>query len=166
MCVTDCVLFEPNENIDKIFNFDNVIGGYKLEHGKELISTRIDRYENDLLDILNLEPELKEIKNEFDNNEFKEIFDNSNHTIVKATLPGCGKTTSIKNYDNKTLFICPFNKQCQENMIEGINSITFNKLIGKSAIENDDEKKYKKLFDVSIYKIFAFMNYTSIHQMK
>jgi len=153
---TDCVLFEPIENIDKIFNFENVIGGYKLEHEKELISTRIDRYDNELLDILNLEPEINEIKDEFDNKEFKEIFDNSNHTIVKATLPGCGKTTSIKNYDNKTLFICPFNKQCQENMIEGINSITFNKLIGKSAIENDDEKKYKKLFDVSIYKNICF----------
>jgi hypothetical protein len=27
---TDCVLFEPNENIHKIFNFENVIGRYKL----------------------------------------------------------------------------------------------------------------------------------------
>ena len=67
---TDCVLFEPTENINKLFNFDNVIGGYKLEHDKELISTRIDRYDNELLDILNLEPEIKEIKDEFDNKEF------------------------------------------------------------------------------------------------
>ena len=45
---TDCVLFEPTETIDNIFNFDNVIGGYKLEHDKELISTRLDRYDNEL----------------------------------------------------------------------------------------------------------------------
>ena len=154
---TDCVLFEPTENINNIFNFDNVIGGYKLEHNKELISTRIDRYDNELLDTLNLEPEIKEIKDEFDNKEFKEIFDNSNHTIIKGTLPGVGKSTSVKNYENeKTLFICPYNKQCQENRIEGIDSITYHKLIGKSAIENDDDKKFKKLYDISKYNNICF----------
>ena len=41
-------------------------------------------------------------------------------------------------------------------MIEGINSITFNKLIGKSAIENDDEKKFKKYYDIRKYNNICF----------
>ena len=43
------------------------------------------------------------------NNEFKEIYDKQN-TLTLAELPGAGKTTSCKKYDNNCLIVTPFNK--------------------------------------------------------
>ena len=65
------------------------------------------------------------MKDEYDNNEFKSIYDNNN-TLVLADVPGAGKTTSCKNYDKECLIITPFNKLSLENIKDGLKSITFN----------------------------------------
>ena len=72
--------------------------------------------------------------NEYNNDEFKNIFDN--HNVLVKGGAGSGKSQSIKNYDNKALFITPFNKLSIENKKSGIESITFNKLLGIHVLEN------------------------------
>ena len=154
---TDCVLYEniKNVNIDDLFNFDNKIGCYKKETDKKAVSTPImNRITNDILDIIDTIPIISTLQNEYDNTEFKEIYDKEN-TLTTADLPGSGKTTSIYNYDNDVLIICPFNKLVQENIKNGYDSITNNKLFDIKVTE-ELNKLTKNEYDISMYKTICF----------
>jgi hypothetical protein len=154
---TDCVLYDSNirknKPVRELFNyFNDYIGGYKSETNKFVSRTPLNKIiDNQLLPLLDLSVNLHLLKDEYDNQEFKEIFDESN-TLVLGEAPGVGKSTSVKNYDPNCLFITPFNKLSQENKKDGIESITSNILMGKHIDEGKDFNEY----DVSGYNNICF----------
>jgi len=56
-------------------------------------------------------------------NDYKTIF-------IKATYPGSGKSQAVKNYNDKTLFILPYNELALNLRNQGFNAMTFHKFFG------------------------------------
>ena len=146
-------IINNSNKLEDIFdNFNDGIGRYKLEKNKYLNVTPLNKVlKNNLLEILDISTTLHDIKDEYNKEEFKNIFDN-HQTIVLGDMPGVGKSTSVKLYDPDCLFVTPFNKLSQENKRDGIESITNNKLLGKHVIDTVNFEEY----DVSKFKIICF----------
>ena len=104
------------------------------------------------------------IKNEMEMAEFKEVFDNANHVLILANIPGAGKTYSLVEYcrplGDKALFVCPYNAladdlmackcavRCEGKCANGVTAITLHNLLGLMGGSDGDGDK-KKPYDVS-----------------
>jgi len=139
--------------MDKIFNLNSGYGNFKIEHNKSVVNVSFNnKIDNELIDIINTTTINHNINDEYDNAEFKIIFDNNN-TLVKGGA-GEGKSYCIKKYDENSLFVTPFNTLSIENKKDGIESITFNNLVGQAVVETDKNKN--KQYDVSSFKTVVF----------
>jgi peroxiredoxin len=90
-----------------------------------------------------------DIADEFDKKEINNVISNSKSMLLLGELPGVGKTTTACNYAcKKKLFVCPYNKLCQELHKKGIDAIiTLNMLLGIGF--NDEFNKKANNYDVS-----------------
>ena len=89
------------ENIEKTFNFNNIVGGYKLETNKKLIKVPLNYpIENELLDLNDTKVINHKINNEYDINEFYNIF-KDNNLFISASYPGSGKSQAFKDMITK-----------------------------------------------------------------
>lgn len=99
-----------------------------------------------------------DIKDEYDDDEFKNIFDNHTNVFVGAICPGAGKTFCLKQYakNNKlnAIFIAPHNALCEElgQDVGEDNAITIYKLLGI----NLEMKKCHNSIDVSNTQMMVF----------
>ena len=151
---TDCILYKPtNVDMSKIFNLSLGMGNYKIEHNKYPIKNQFGlRTNNNLLELFNNTVINHEIIDEYNNEEFKNIFDQYNTLVIGPA--GTGKSKSLKNYDKNVLFITPFNKLSIENRKVEIESITFHKLNGMGVTENTKINILE--YDVSGYSSIVF----------
>ena len=153
---TDAVLVDnmSYEITEHPFNWNNneygykCIGGYKLEVNKSCIDKEIKQDNNVLYNIKKYNVDKIDIKDEYDYNEFKTAFEDNKTLLIKSELPGCGKTTAIKQFLTKDdLIACPFNELALEFKKEEIcNVTTMHKLFGLSG-SVDNKNKVKK-YDV------------------
>lgn len=154
---TDALLIMKSKSeVEKVFNFDNEIGGIKFETGKSLTDKKIVQEQNETFGE-QIESKINEvqIKIEFDSKEINKVFDQHHCTLVKGLFPGVGKTTSVQNYQgDKILFVTPFNKLAQELRKGGHNAITLNMLLGFFG-EGQQYAKFK-IFNVSAYDTICF----------
>jgi len=155
---TDSILvFESKEELEKHFTFNpNVIGGLKFESGKTCTDSPIVQRSNYAFSIPQEQINNIEIKNEYDTNELKIIFDNHNRILIKGLYPGVGKSFAVLNYKGvkKILFVTPFNKLAQQTRVKGCDAITMNMLLGYYG----DGKDYVKTvtYDISNYDCICF----------
>ena len=114
------------------------IGGYKYETNKSVVDVKLVQDMTDVKNIAMCSSKEVKINDEYDNKEFKEVFDNNDRTMILGIYPGVGKTTCVKNYeDHNILFISPYNKLCQELQKNGFVALTLNKLLGFFGDNND-----------------------------
>ena len=112
---TDCLLVkEDKQTLEKIFCFDNKIGGVKFESGKNPINKKICMFTNELIEFKQPIVNIIKLKDEYDANEMKSELQKYDRVFINANLPGSGKTTGAKNSGYKLEFITPYNKLCQE----------------------------------------------------
>ena len=160
----DCVLYENKNNVDlnKIFNFENKLGCYKIEKDKKPINTELNIVvQNELIKINEVNPVIHDIVDEYNQEEFNCIYEKNNRVITIGG-GGFGKSYSVKKYDDEILFITPFNKlsiQINKELNEKKNieekkiyAITNNKLLGMHVIDDTKLKSY----DVSNIKTICF----------
>jgi len=162
----DCVLFENKDNIDisNLFNYENKIGCFKIEKDKKPIDRDLNILSlNQLYKLNNDDVIIHNINDEYNQEEFKNIYDNHNRTIIIGA-GGNGKSYSVKKYDDDILFITPFNKlsikinkdRNKKNKKLGLENkkyaITNNKLLGMHAIDDTKLESY----DVSNIKTICF----------
>lgn len=171
---TDCIILkETEEDLIKLFDFEDVIGGLKLETNKCCINQKIEQQDPVSIEQLQkmtsqTKVNIIDIKNEYDTQEINKAFDDHNHILIKGKYPGVGKTTAVKNYNKKTLFVSPYNKLCQELIKDNFDAITVNQLIGVKFINDDESDKQdcvvlnkkvqpkKKCYDVSSFEVICF----------
>jgi hypothetical protein len=119
------------------------------------------------------------IKNEWRFDEFKEIFDNGNHVLILANIPGAGKTHSLIEYckplGDKALFVCPYNALADDLNGKGVKAITLHNLLGlMGGSDSDDKKKpyvvsgvthiiYDEIFCHSTYMLANIRRYNALH---
>lgn len=175
---TDCILVRNDEaTIRKTdIEFSNEIGKYKIENDKEPMNFKINFNLNMLkINFKNYDANVINIVDEYSRSECDKILDENKQMSIFAEMPGCGKTTFIKNYDtdNKTLFICPFNNLSQDIQNDGAEAITYHKLFGINVdgVSNKNSREYNvDNFDVvcfdeiliypihDLYKVYHFVN--------
>ena len=97
---------------------------------------------NDLIEFKQPQVNIIKMNDEYNKDEIKEILNLYDRLMIKATLPGCGKTTAIKNSAFDVLFVTPYNKLCQELRKDGFDSITLNKLLNINIM--GEKNKYNK----------------------
>lgn len=153
---TDCIMFDDKNTdiIKSTFNLSNQIGEYKLENNKYLVNKKIQINPNELLKPKLFNTNLKTFSDEFDSKTINEYIEKNNKILIKGLFPGVGKSTLAKNYDNKSLFVCPYNKLCQVLRQDNFDSITYCKLFG--LVGSDEEMKHIQGFDLSDYKTIVF----------
>ena len=153
---TDCILYQNNPliNIQDIFEFNNKIGGYKLEKNKFITKSPLLFFNNKLCDIFDYKPTLHNIKDEYNLDEFKYIINNTKRLCITGFVAGVGKSFAIKNSNKKTLFILPWNEQCLNLIEQGYDAITINMLLG---IDIDDKiNKNNNRYDITGYEVLCF----------
>ena len=136
--------------LKEAFDLSDKIGNHKIERNKFLINSEIKCNDNELPKINRINIREHNINNEYDNQELLSIMKDKN-IFVKGILPGVGKTSACKNYENP-LFVSPYNKLCQDLRKSGYNAITLNKLVGQGI---DEHMKFKK-YDTSSYHCIVF----------
>src|SRR5690606_5289722 len=102
---TDAILVdESKEELEKHFLFNSdVIGGLKFETGKRCVNNCLTQRVNEPFSIPRVHFDEFKINNEWNYDEFQELFDDDNNDtknnwLIKADYPGCGKTTAVTNY--------------------------------------------------------------------
>ena len=77
-----------------------------------------------------------------------------NGIIIKADLPGAGKTTAASFGGSNVLYCTPFNMLCHILNMDGKEAITVSKLLNLRVNGCDQSKKIH--FDVSDYDCIVF----------
>jgi hypothetical protein len=93
-----------------------------------------------------------EIQDEYDTNEICEIFEKYKRVVVRADMPGCGKSYAcekMRERGHNVLFVCPTNKLVQNYKSFGV---TTNKFFSIGVDFNDFVSK----FDSSEYDVIVF----------
>jgi hypothetical protein len=167
---TDAFLI-PVQDMDKvisIFNISGKIGDYKIKE-KNINSIPTTTFELNI----NTYTEIKEntinninIQNEYNTIEFIKHLKPSNNLIVKAEIPGAGKTWSIIlssiEMNKNLLIVSPNNLLCQQLLFDiekkehnnNIDSITLHNLLGISINSEENIKKHK--FNIEEFNIILF----------
>ena len=158
---TDCIYTTATKNqVSKVFNINNNIGGCKFELDKSpvdnVIELNINNIFNRSLPIIIpsshiLQKEIK-INDEYNMEEFKAIVKYKHKLLILADYAGSGKSTICKKMTGKTLFVAPVNTLVMSIRKDGIDAITINKLLGMGITDDDRVKKY----DISEYDNIVF----------
>ena len=154
---TDCIIVANKvEEINNHFTFDKKIGGLKLEKDAKCAGYFFgSKWGNELVEPAKHKVNNIAIKDEYDMEEITSHFDTNNRILINATLPGCGKSYSVKHYKGKKiLFVAPFNKLCQSIRSDGHDAITYHKLFSLNI--HNTECKHMKKYDISPYDVICF----------
>lgn len=152
---TDCVLVDnPRHVVEQHFKFENVLGGLKFEQGKTPHKCVLTQKHVHPFEIKPFKPNELEIKDEFNQLEFNQLFDKHNRVLLKGALPGVGKSTAVKKYPHKILFVTPTNKLASDFQKDGFSTTTVHSLLGIFA-EDVELHKAKKI-NVSNFEVICF----------
>ena len=148
---------------EEILKFSKNIGGWRFSKDENIKIPNIDYaiVENKEIKIVILPFESIKLKDEWDVTEICNIFKEKMRVMVRADLPGCGKSYAceyMKQLGHKVLFACPTKELTQNYSTEGV---TLNRFCGLNL--NDEENLSK--FDHSNYDVLFLMKYI-LHQYK
>ena len=139
------------------------IGKYRFEKGN-LCPGVIKKFEENKIDIVhNSDFSQKDIiiNDEWDQTEFNKIFKKETGIIVKAIVPGAGKTHSLREFArtfgiHKVLFVVPYNTLCLEFRDQGFQACTHYTLLSLRINDNGEDEGTGTSFDVSQFKVIVF----------
>ena len=137
-----------------IIEFSNDIGGWRLSktEGIKFPMEKLKRHHNIEIKIEAPTFYKIEVQNEYDTDELCEIFEKYRRVIVRADLPGSGKSFAcekMKQRGHKVLFVCPYQKLSQKY---GCDGVTLNKFFSMGV----DTEALKTKFDSSDYDVVVF----------
>ena len=161
---TDCFYVEPNNDITYEakkkgdFKFED-IGSISKERKNTIPSINLLFKKNDGITHKPIkESNTLKIKDEWDTDEINHVLRKNNKTIVKASVPGAGKTTTLINYvkasNKKGLFITPYNKLGIKFVEEGLETMTLHQLLGLRFSGNEETQGKKR--SIEEYDIIVF----------
>ena len=141
---TDCLIHDTTDLIiESNFEVNNKIGCYKIETGKYLCDTILSIRNNDLIQFEDFENlEIKTFTDEYNTELINKYLKKNKKIFIKATYPGSGKSQAVKNYNDKTLFILPYNELALNLRNQGFEAITFHKFFGLDINDFQRNKSY------------------------
>ena len=153
---TDAFTIRPEnlETAKSCIEFNNKIGGWR-QSKDDNIKLPPDQYKyqyNMEIPITRPSFDRVELLDEWDTREMCCIFEEKKRVIVRANLPGSGKSYAcekMKNRGHNVLFVCPTNKLVQKYKEDGV---TLNKFF---SIGINPKAKMAK-FDDSSYDVIVF----------
>ena len=137
-----------------VIGFSSDIGGWRISK-EEDIKFPSDQFKQ----LKNIEIKIEvptferiEINDEYDTNELCDVFEKYKRVIVRAEMPGCGKSFAcekMKQRGHNVLFVCPTNKLVQNY---GSGGVTMNKFFSMGI----DLDSVMSKFDCSDYDVIVF----------
>ena len=154
---TDCFTIRASDlsRAKHLLTFDQGIGSWRVsKKGSDILYPYENLTVKQLKDFTfsKLVSKNIKVKDEWDTNEFCDIFEAKKRVMVRAEFAGCGKSYACKALENrghKVLFVCPTNKLAQNNLSNGVTLHNFFGL-GVNA-----EQQVSK-FDASSYDVIVF----------
>ena len=154
---TDCFTIRASDlsRAQHLLSFDQRIGSWRLsKKGADILYPYDSITVRQLKNFQFTKPVSKEIKvkDEWDTNEFCNIFEANKRVMVRAEYAGCGKSYACKALENrghKVLFVCPTNKLAQNNLNNGV---TLHNFFGLGITAEQQVSK----FDASSYDVIVF----------
>ena len=153
-CKTDAIFIQETESSD--FTIKDKCTGkfgevkftekmFKVNPENQFVSSN-----NSMIQIPDNKQNKIDIKDEYNTYEINSKI--LNMTSLTALYPGCGKSYLLKKIPGSTLFVCPYNRLCYDNRINGIASITLDKFLGLGFKFKDGEffnvpEKYCEQYD-------------------
>eukprot|EP00466_Bigelowiella_natans_P019481 jgi/Bigna1/144381/aug1.87_g19089 len=164
---TDCVIVRDEvDEIEPHFDFDKDIGGVKLEEKTKVMDQHFIPLENEVVEPETIDIDKIDIVNEWNAEEITNAFDKHDGTLVNASLPGSGKSCSVKKCKGKKiLFVAPFNESCQNVRESGHDAITCH---GSFSLDiHNNECEHMRKFDISPCDVMCFdeVYMCSLHQL-
>ena len=156
---TDCFVIK-SQDLDKaksLLNFDNGLGSWRLSKTSDINipSSYINITNCVTIPIDDLTTTQLQVNDEYDTSEICQLFEQHKRVMVRADLPGSGKSYACKSMErlgHKVLFVVPTNKLAQNNKDNGV---TLNQFFGVGM--SSDQKMAK--FDDSDYDTIVLMKF-------
>jgi len=152
---TDCFYIETGKTQKdmKNINFGSSIGQYKHERGKMIPDNLLKMKENEIITFQDFNcANIKTFKDEWNTKKINNYLNKHKNVFIEGDYPGVGKTQICKNYDKKALFVCPYNKLCQNMRKDNLESMTYSKAFGLYA----DDKEIANKISLDEYKTVIF----------
>ena len=153
---TDCFVIKSKdlEKAKALLNFDNGIGSWRISKTSDINfpSSFINVSTCTEVPIIELTTNELKVEDEYNTKEMCQLFENHKRVMVRADLPGSGKSYACKSMEqlgHKVLFVVPTNKLAQNNKENGV---TLNQFFGVGI---SSEQKMSK-FDDSDYDTIVF----------
>ena len=137
-----------------VIGFSSDIGGWRMSKEEDIKfpTDQFKQLKNTEIKIEVPKFERIEITDEYDSNELCDVFEKYKRVIVRADMPGCGKSYAcekMKQRGHNVLFVCPTNKLVQNY---GSDGVTMNKFFSMGV----DLDSLKVKFDSSEYDVIVF----------
>jgi hypothetical protein len=129
------ILSQHVEKAKQLLNFGDNIGSWRVSNEGKHIRFPTVKFE------LKINHEMKytitqfnkiSINNEWDVNELYDKIVEHKHVIIRAAMPGSGKSYAceyFKEKGHKILFVCPTNVLVQKYLLKGIDAVTVDKFL-------------------------------------
>jgi hypothetical protein len=145
------------KKVKELFKIENKFGSFKIDANSKIktdcttkqIENELYKNNNVLCDIV--------MKNEFDDEEAKQILDEHKKIFVSASYPGCGKSTIVCKGNiakDKILFVCRNNRLRKEIIKRKFECVTLHKILGLNICGITSIKKTP--MDISKYDCIIF----------
>ena len=155
---TDCFTIKAKDlpKAKELLNFDNGIGSWRLSKTEDIIfpTDKINVKRVELFEFSHLQTTPLIVNDEWDTNEFCNLFETHKRVMVRAEYAGCGKSYACKVMEqrgHKVLFACPTNKLAQNNRENGV---TLHQFFGVGMVDVKNQRINK--FDDSAYNVIVF----------
>ena len=109
------------------------------------------------------------INNEWDVNELYDKIVEHKHVIIRAAMPGSGKSYAceyFKEKGHKILFVCPTNVLVQKYRLKGIDAVTVDKFFSISMCPNVKLKRFNHSnYDTVIFDEIYFLDMRKLNSI-
>ena len=159
---TDAFIISCNKSrIEDILPLGNKIGDWRISKTDDInIMDSLNEQKINKMPIIKHQPtqNIIQMKDEWDSNEFNNLFETNKITLIKASLPGSGKSYACMKYaemtNKKMIFVCPTNKLVQKYKLLGFESVTYNSFFGDYEFLEETEKR--KTFNYTMFDVVVF----------
>ena len=141
------------DNAKSLIAFSADIGGWRLSKTEDIKFPTDDFKKLKNIEIKIETPKLHkiEVQDEYDTKELCDIFEKYKRVVVRADMPGCGKSYAcekMKDRGHEVLFVCPTNKLVQNYKNCGVTMDKFSMGVDFDVVMSTfDSSAYLIVFD-------------------
>jgi hypothetical protein len=148
---------EDFEKATSLVKFEEGFGSWRLSKEEGIIypTNKLTMKESHEVEVKPIVVNKLQVPDEFDTESICRQLVEHRRVILKAKLPGCGKSYACKRLEDlghNVLFVCPTNELCKNNLDDGVISVTVHTFFGCGISEDVKVSRFDdSRFDVVVF---------------